>query len=560
MISEEKFVNIASHLSEMARLQPAVMAVVFPQGRDNAGRRAYTHLTFSQLEHESNHIAHSLGEIGISGGIRTVLMVTPSLDFIALVFALFKAGAVPVLIDPGMGVKNMGKCIREAQPQAFIGVGKAHLARLMLGWGRNTIKIKVTVGKKWGWSGYTLKGLKNTSEDTRINYTKEAGKADETAAILFTSGSTGVPKGAIYTHHTFDQQVKVLRKLYGIQPGEIDLPTFPLFALFDPALGMTSVIPDMDPTRPAKADPRMIIEIINDFGVTNMFGSPALINRLSRFGQKYKIKIPSLKRAISAGAPVPASTLKRFAEMLDDHARIFTPYGATEALPVCSLDHKTILNETCRQTEEGRGVCVGKPVEGITLKIIKISDDPLPKWGDDLVLEKGKIGEVIVKGGVVTREYINRPKSTALAKIYEENDAGFYHRMGDVGYLDEKGRLWYCGRKTQRLGLASKTLFTIQCEGICNTHPSVSRSALVGITYKRQLSPVICIEPEEGTSKKDYQAIEKELRELLKKYDHTKDIALFLFHPGFPVDIRHNAKIFREKIAVWAQKKLTGSA
>lgn len=257
---------------------------------------------------------------------------------------------------------------------------------------------------------------------------------------------------------------------------------------------------------------------------------------------------------------MPASTLKRFAEMLDDHAIIFTPYGATEALPVCSLDHKTILNETCRQTEEGRGVCVGKPVEGITLKIIKISDDPLPTWGDDLVLEKGKIGEIIVKGGVVTREYINRPESTALAKIYEENDAGFYHRMGDVGYLDEKGRVWYCGRKTQRLELISKTLFTINCEAICNTHPRVSRSALVGITYKEQLSPVICIEAEEGISKKDHQAIEEDLRELLKKYDHTKDIALFLFHPGFPVDIRHNAKIFREKIAVWAQKKLTGLA
>ena len=135
---------------------------------------------------------------------------------------------------------------------------------------------------------------------------------DETAAILFTSGSTGVPKGAVYTHAIFHAQVDLLRRTYDIQPGEVDLCTFPLFALFGPILGMTCVVPEMDATRPGKVNPTRIIEAIADFGVTNLFGSPALIRRVGEYGEAKGIKLPSLRRVISAGAPVPARVLDTF--------------------------------------------------------------------------------------------------------------------------------------------------------------------------------------------------------------------------------------------------------
>ncbi len=553
-MKQKALTNIAAHLPEMARLQPHAPAVFFPDGRDRGGRIRYTHYTFGQLDRESGRIACALESIGVKRGVRTALMVRPSLEFFALTFALFKIGAVPVLIDPGMGVKNLKTCLAEAAPEAFIGIPQAHLARLVLGWGKESVNILLTVGPRLGWGGNTLQEIVAEVPAERSYAMAETG-ADETAAILFTSGSTGVPKGAVYSHGNFCAQVESLRSLYDIRPGEIDLPTFPLFALFAPALGMTSIIPEMDFTRPASVDPEKIIQAIENFGITNMFGSPALINRLSLYGQQQGIVLPSLKRAISAGAPVPAQVLERFSSMLDEQAEIFTPYGATESLPVCSIGSKEILSETRHLTDKGKGVCVGRPVEGIELHIIAISDAPIAAWSDELRLADGEIGEVVVKGPQVTRSYFNRDDSTALAKIADLN-GGLFHRMGDLGYRDAQGRIWFCGRKSHRVIGADGTLFTIPCEAVFNTHPQVFRTALVGVGAPRSQRPVLCVELEPGTGKGEQNRIREELLEIGGNFAITEGIRHILFHPAFPVDIRHNAKIFREKLAVWAEKEL----
>jgi acyl-CoA synthetase (AMP-forming)/AMP-acid ligase II len=548
------FANIAAHLPEMARLQPHTPAVFFPEGRDKSGRARYTHFTYRQLEAESNRIACALEEFGIGRGVRTALMVPPGLEFFALTFALFKVGAVPVLIDPGMGVKNLKACIEEAAPEAFIGIPRAHVARLLLGWGKESLKTLLTVGKKIGWGGKTLQEI-SASVPPGSPYVLAATNAEETAAILFTSGSTGLPKGAVYSHGNFSAQVEALRNLYDIRPGEIDLPTFPLFALFAPALGMTSVIPEMDFTRPASVDPLKIIEAIENFGVSNMFGSPALINRVGLFGAKHGTKLPSLKRVISAGAPVPAVVLERYCALLNPDAEIFTPYGATEALPVCSIGSTEILRQTRALTEQGRGVCVGRPVPGIELEIIAVSDAAIAAWSDALRVADGVIGEIVVKGSQVTASYYGRPESTALAKIDGGEKGGFFHRMGDLGYRDAVGRIWFCGRKSHRVRTAAGDLYTIPCEAIYNTHPDVFRSALVGLGETGSQTPVICIELESGVDKSRQGAIRDELLALGAAKPLTAGIKALLFHPAFPVDIRHNAKIFREKLALWAEKE-----
>lgn len=549
-------VHVATHLATMAQYQPHRAAVVYPMSRDRQGRVAYTHYTFRQLHQVSDQLARGLTRIGIERGTRTVLMVTPSLDFFALVFALFKLGAVPVLVDPGMGIRNLGQCLSEAEPTAFIGIPNAHGARVLLGWAKSTLKILVTVGRRLGWGGWTLEQLFDDGPEFSLVDTR----ADEIAAILFTSGSTGVPKGAVYTHSIFAGQVDCLKQVYGIQPGEIDLPTFPLFALFGPALGMTCIIPDMDPTRPARVQPHKLLEAIDNFGVTNMFGSPAVIDRLGRYNETWRsqtgknLQLSSLRRVISAGAPVPARVLERFVPMLTPGVQVFTPYGATEALPVSSIGSDTLLDETRVATAQGAGVCVGYPVPMTNVSIIGISDQEIPDWHDNLKVPRGQIGEIVVHGPLVTHSYYRRESSTRMAKIVGANGT-IHHRMGDVGYLDTLGRVWFCGRKAHRVETARGTLFTIPCEAIFNQHPEVFRTALVGVSTAQATEAVLCVELEHRTrswTRADHTRLRRELLALGAANELTRFITTIYFHPAFPVDIRHNAKIFREKLALWA--------
>jgi acyl-CoA synthetase (AMP-forming)/AMP-acid ligase II len=360
----------------------------------------------------------------------------------------------------------------------------------------------------------------------------------------------------LYTHAIFLAQVEKFRTLYAIEPGEIDLCTFPLFALFAPALGMTAIIPDMDPTRPARVDPAKIFEAVDDFGVTNLFGSPALLNRLARGGQQQSVRLATLKRVISAGAPVSAKILEQLAPLLGHPAQVYTPYGATEALPVASIGSGEVLGETRHATDKGQGVCVGRPVPGIDARIIRIRDDAIPTWSDNLLMPVGEIGEIVVSGPVVTQAYFNRPKATSLAKIADPARTTLFHRMGDLGYFDSQGRLWFCGRKSHRVIVDDETLFTIPCEAIFNTHPAVARSALVGVRRYGQVIPIICIEPSRSLRRSEQKQIVKELLEMASSFRHTWRIKTILFHPSFPVDIRHNAKIFREKLADWASRRL----
>jgi acyl-CoA synthetase (AMP-forming)/AMP-acid ligase II len=550
-------VNIAAALVERARQQPDAIAQVEPTPGLGAWERKRT---FRQLDDESDRLARGLARLGVRRGMRTVLMVPPSLDFYALTFALFKLGAVVVLIDPGMGVRGLGRCLNEAEPEAFVGVTKAHVARILLGWGRKTIRHNVTVGFRLFWGGWTLGRAQREGEKGEPVLEPTVG--DEMAAILFTSGSTGVAKGAVYTHSIFAAQVEYLKSMYGIEPGEVDLPTFPLFGLFAPALGMTAVIPHMDFTRPGKVNPQAILAPIPHCGVTNLFGSPALLRRVGFDRDAASTDLRTLRRVISAGAPVPAKVIRQITSLLPPGVQVHTPYGATEALPVSSIGSDEVLGETGEATARGKGVCVGRPVDGMTVRIIRIDDSPIPRWNDDLELPAGQIGEIVVQGPVVTRSYYNRPDATALHKI-EGASGSFWHRMGDLGYLDEKGRIWFCGRKSQRVVTARGVMFTIPCEGVFNAHPLVLRSALVGARRGSMTVPVICIELDRSNqAARKTRALVHELTALAEAHEHTRPIRQFLIHPGFPVDIRHNAKIFREKLTEWAtdqiEQELTG--
>jgi len=548
--------NLCRHLVNAAKILPNRLAVSVQKKSLNSF--TYQELTFEQLHQQSDDIAFALNQQGLKAGDKAVLMVTPSIAFFNLTFALFKAGIVPVLVDPGMGVKNLKQCFEEAQPDAFIGIPKAHLARLIFAWGKKTIKHVINVDGAAIFGGIQLSTLLKRFPRTK-DYPIQLLKINQLAAILFTSGSTGTPKGVVYSHRMFEAQINVLKNDYLIQPGEADLATFPLFSLFGPALGMASIVPDMDASQPIKANPSHIFAAIEKYKCTNLFANPALLDVLGNAGQRKNIKLPSLKRVISAGAPATLSSIELFSEMLNHDVEVINSYGATESLPISRIGSQQLIISS-DITEQGGGICVGYPVRNIDVKIIKITEQRISQWKDSLALEPFVIGEIVVKGPQVSRFYYNRRQATDLAKIKDGNTVR--HRMGDLGYLDDRGKLWMCGRKAHRVFSnhleVNKSYYSIPCERIFNVHPMVKRSALVPIVIKGLRIPAICLELEKNTNY-DYDTLVDELLDIGKLYPQTKGITLFYVHKKFPMDIRHNAKIFREKLAIWAQEQVNHS-
>ncbi|MEK7382259.1 MAG: AMP-binding protein, partial [Elusimicrobiota bacterium] len=380
--------------------------------------------SFAELAHDVEGLSSGLRRAGLQPGERVALLVAPSRDLYACTFALFRAGLIPVLIDPGIGFKNMGRCLAESSPSVFIGSPKAHLARLLGRWAP-TARLNIVA------DGF-LPGIPRLSDyHSAEPFTGGVESLDAAAAVLFTSGSTGTAKGVVYTHGVFLAQVELLRSLFDIKEGEVSVPTFPLFGLFDAALGQTSVICEMDFTRPGGVDPMAIIGPLREHGAHQLFGSPALLDRLGRFGEIHGIALPSLRRVMSAGAPVPARVLARFSKMLVPGVQIFTPYGATEALPIALIGSDEVLGETAAHTAQGRGVCVGRPVAGAEVAVMRMTDEPVAEWDDFLRVRPGDVGEIVVKGPMVSREYLHRPEAAALAKMRDGSQVR--HRMGDLG-------------------------------------------------------------------------------------------------------------------------------
>lgn len=544
--------NIADRLSQTAATMPEAAAVIEP-GRQRGWRRDYRRYTFRQLDDDSSAIARALVDRGAGLGTRLVLMVRPSFDFVSLVFAIFKSGATAVLIDPGMGVKSMLRCLDDVRPDGFVAISPAQAVRVLSGSRYRDARINVTVGRRWFWGGATLRELREEIHHATLPATA----ADDAAAIIFTSGSTGPAKGVLYSHRNFAAQVDQIRERFDIRPGAVDLACFPLFGLFNSAMGVTTVIPEMDASRPARVDPGTIVQTIGAWRVTQSFASPAVWDRVSRYCEKHALKLPSLRQVFSAGAPVSNDILRRMRTCLSAACELHTPYGATEALPVAAIDARTVLDETSRATDQGAGTCVGRRFAGLDWKVVRIVDGPIPTLAHAQELPPGEIGEIIVRGPQVTTRYVTRVEANALAKIADGET--FWHRLGDVGYLDDQQRFWFCGRLSQRVVTAAGTMFTEPCECVIRTHPSVCRAALVGVGERGNQTPAVVVQPREGawpTTDAERSSFISELRALAREHAVTGPIESFLLHQSLPVDPRHNSKIVREELSRWAEGQL----
>ena len=535
--------NIAQTLSDTARLLGSRTAVT----EAGSGRTC----SFSELDLYADRYGAYLKAEGVKSGDRVILMVRPSIDFIALAFSLFRIGAPVILIDPGMGYKNLLKCIENVKPDFLVGIPAVVGLSLIYQAKFRSVRKRFCCGSFLGIEKFDIRRI---LEDEASSFQPFTPDETSLAAIIFTTGSTGPPKGVRFEHSIFAAQLDKIKSYYEIGPGDIDQPGFPLFALFSTALGAQAVIPDMDPTKPARVDPQKFVRSIQDYQVTYSFGSPAIWRVVSRYCKQNNIRCQSLKKVLMAGAPVSGELIRQVFDIMPENGEIHTPYGATESLPIVSIEGHVIVAETWAETQKGKGTCVGSPLPGISLKIIEATDSVLRDLTDCTILGPGQIGEIIVKGDVVTSAYDGNEEQNLASKIKDED--GFWHRIGDVGYLDDVGRLWFCGRKAHRVFSRQGIMYTICCEALINCHPDVFRAALVGIaTEPGYQIPVIIVELHKPItrSQKDILA---EVRDICAASGLLANVEHILVHDSFPVDIRHNAKIFREKLSVWAQTQV----
>ena len=530
--------NVVRFLAQQAEQHPEASAVRAPLGRSSGGDIRYVERSFGELDAEVSATAHYFADRGIERGARVLLMVRPGLDLIRIVFALFRMGAVPIVIDPGMGLGRFLRCVKHSRPKAVVGIPTAIWVSRLFWPSFRDVAVKIVVDGRFG--------SKIQAFEDKGDFPLVDSAEDELAAVLFTSGSTGPAKGVCYAHGMFAAQVESIRAHYGIEPGEVDLPMLPVFALFNPALGMCTVVPEMNPSRPATVNPENIVRAIQQNAVTNSFGSPALWTRIARYCAASGITLPTIQRILMAGAPVSPDLMRQMTAIIPN-GEVHTPYGATEALPVSSIRARDVLGETAERTAKGAGTCVGVPLPEVHVRIVQSMDGVIETLDDCVELPEGSIGEIIVRGPSVTRGYDRRPDADATSKIMEGER--LWHRMGDLGWLDESGRIWFCGRRVEQVITEQGPLYTDCCEAIFNMHPQVFRSALIDVGESR---PAIVVEPERGAypwRRAEREAFVQSLQALAQSHEMTRQIDTFFFDKSFPVDVRHNAKIHRLTLA-----------
>ncbi|MEU6829629.1 fatty acid CoA ligase family protein [Nocardia beijingensis] len=538
----------------VVRTDPTRVAVRYADGVGPDGLPAYRHLTYRELDAWSDTIAQRLAASGVGTGTRTIVLVLPSPELYAIMFGLLKIGAVAVVIDPGMGVRKMLRCLRAVDAEAFIGIPPAHALRVLFPRGFRTVRTTVTVGRRWFWRGETLRDWGRTP--TGPVAAGRPATEDDPLLIAFTTGSTGPAKAVQLTHGNLAAMVEQVHVARGEVAPEASLITLPLVGVLDLLLGSRCVLPPLIPSKVGATDPAHVADAIEKFGVRTMFASPAVLIPLLEYLRAHPTPLESLESVYSGGAPVPDWCVAGLRAVLGEDAKVVAGYGSTEALPMSTIESRELLAGLVERAHRGAGTCIGRPSYQVQARVVAITDEPIPTWdraedlADGLADTRG-IGELVVSGPNVSTRYYWPEQANALGKIVDGDR--IWHRTGDLAWIDEEGRIWFCGRKSQRVVTAHGPMFTVQVEQIFNTVAGAARTALVGIGPRGAQRPVLCVELRPGA---DPAVVEPALRAHGAEFELTRTIADFLVHPSFPVDIRHNAKIGREQLTVWAAERL----
>jgi acyl-CoA synthetase (AMP-forming)/AMP-acid ligase II len=545
--------NVSRHIVELAQVSTYQHAITCLSGRDTNGKMAYSHLTFRQLNQRSNELARGLQQAGVIRGTRAAVQMLPGIEWFSITYALLKIGAVPILLQPSLGMRKMAQCVKTVEPEILITEPRYQVIQLFNSNNYQSVHLQINTEKRWFSKGLSITDLQKSEPAT---FQPAEMRPNDTGLIVFsTSCECDTPRPTVYTHGMLNAIIELLKSVMAVTLDSTLITTFPQFMVLAPAMGIRQIIPESHSLKASKLDPRSLIESIWDFGVTHILMSSTRLMMLTEFLKDEAIFLPSIQRIVSWGEPYPALELQRLHTFINEKTQIFPLYGMTEAPVISTLGSYKIVSETQVKTERGFGLCEGKVVDGIEMRIIEVSDRPVDNWSDDLLVKDGGIGELVVKGDAVSRQYFNNSKNDALHKI---PDGKFmWHRTGDIGWLDTRGNFWFCGRKQDRVTISEEeTLYTIPCEAVFMQHERVYRCIIVGVGPAPYQTPVLIIELAPGDSGKYISTLTHELLDLAKAYPHTGNINHILFRKSFPVHSLFHQKINRKQLTKWAAKKL----
>ena len=484
-----------------------------------------TSVSFAELDQRVRDLAAGLRLDGVQAGQRVAVLVPPGVELMVAVYACWRAGAAIVVADAGLGLRRMAAALRSAGPDHVIGIPKALLAA-------RALRVP----------GRRISDLAELEARGRNEPLPELSDADGEAAVLFTSGATGPPKGVVYRHSQLRAQLEAVRATMGLGPDDRLVAAFAPFALYGPALGVAAAVPDMDVTAPGTLTAGALADAVAAIEATVVFASPAALRNVvatsPALTAEQRAALGTVRRLMSAGAPVPVGLLRQVQQLLPG-AELRTPYGMTEALPVADISLAEI-----EEAGAGNGVCVGRPVPGVDVRLSPLAADGS---ADGALTDQPDVtGEVCVAGAHVKDRY---DKLWATERLSSRNSG--WHRTGDVGHLDTAGRLWIEGRLVHVITTADGPVTPVGIEQRVESLAEVTLAAVVGVGPAGTQQVVIVIEAgSDGLADPQLTAAVRAAA--------GRSVAAVLTIRSLPVDIRHASKIDRTRVARWADRLLAG--
>ena len=551
-------------LTELARTDPEALCVA----EVRTGRR----VSFGEIEADIEHVALGLRDAGVEPGDRVGLLVEPGVDLTVAAYACWRAGAVIVVADAGLGLPGMGRALRGAGTDHVIGIPKAiaALGALRIPGTRFLVGEMPAPARRVARVAASFDELRARGRELAASgqVSGEVLTGDADAAVLFTSGATGPSKGVVYTVDQLRAQIGGFGAIYRLKPGDRLVAAFAPFALYGPALGVGGVVPDMKVTAPGTLTASALADAVEAADGTTVFASPAALRNVLRTAGElspgHRDALARVQIVMSAGAPVPAKLLRDLTRVFP-RAEMHTPYGMTECLPVSDVTLDEIEALTAAAEGPVEGVCVGRPLEGVSIAVAPLPRQPGQADGA-LTTEPGVTGEISVRAAHMKDRY---DQLWAVDHSAADQPRG-WHRTGDVGHLDSEGRLWVEGRRVHVIHTATGPVTPVGLEQRVESLPGVASAAVVGVGPVGAQQIVVVVVPEgrsarsggplgrlRGSRRVPRVLADAELTASVRALD-DRPVAAVLVREAMPVDIRHQSKIDRAELATWAGEVLAG--